>query len=310
MTKITRTCFGYLLVVLFILPFATGCGGRTQSHPLTYWNGTPWAKASVNGVIGTFLIDTGANMTVLDSEFAQRAGVRSDGRERVRSTTGEVILATGWANNIQFLGRDHERRYVSIQDLSTFRAPGGIRQSGLIGTDLLHGYTLVFQMEEASAYLHEGPGPAREGLAGFQFEMIDGIPTVQIGFGRGNDIFRTKGSIDTGSAYADESLLHLDTTPAIARKILGTRFDLPPDDMTMVRSISGVRSISLYDHGPVRLLGREFEVARIAVHDHGEGFFEKDVVLISGNILGMYPHIEFDFPRRRVWVDAPRPLLP
>lgn len=304
--------FVILFLFALLLPhLLVGCASRQQSHPITYWNGSPWTQASVNGVLGTFLIDTGASMSVLDSDFSRRADVRSDGTKRIIATTGEVILATGWARSIEFLGEDHEDRYVSIQDLSTFRAPGGIRQSGLIGTDLLLGYTLILEMEHATARLKKGSEPPmKQGLVGFPFEMIDGIPTIEVAFGSGPTPYRTKGRIDTGSGYADESMLHLDMSIGLARKVLGDRMSRPPDDMTMIRSLSGVMPIALYDHGPVRLLGQEFTNARIAVHEHGEGLFKDDILLISGNLLAQFPHVEIDFPRRRIRVDPLRPVLP
>lgn len=299
----------FLLVPLLALLLA-GCEARHGGHPITYWNGSPWTSASVNGTMGTFLIDTGAGMTVLDAEFAGRAGVRHDGTQRIIATTGEITLATGWAHSIDFLGTTHERRYVSIQDLSTFRAPGGIRQSGLIGTDFLLDYTLVFQMAESRAFLHPGRGPAGTHLVGFPFQLRDGIPTIEVEFPGVAGPLRTWGKLDTGSSYSDESIVYLDMDTRMARRILGDRLDGEPDATTMVRSLAGVWTVRLYDHEPIRLLGRELTGTRLAVHDHGEGFFGREGVLISGNLLARFPRIEVDFPRRRIWVPKTAPILP
>lgn len=297
-----------LLPLLALLLMA--CETRREVHPITYWNGSPWARATVNETLGTFLIDTGAGMTVLDAEFAERAGVRHDGTQHIIATTGEITLATGWARTVGFLGRKHERRFVSIQDLSSFRAPGGIRQSGLIGTDFLIDYTLVFQMDESTAFLHPGPGPAGEGMIGFAFQLRDGTPTIDVEFPGPAGPLRAWGKLDTGSAYSDESMVYFDMDTTLARRVLGSRLDGEPDATTMVRSLAGVWTVRLYDHGPIRLLGREIEDVRLAVHDHGEGFFGREGLLISGNLLARFPRMEIDFPRRMVWVPRVRPVLP
>lgn len=91
----------------------------------------------INNIAGTFLIDTGADRTVIDSEFAQRLGLKPSGIvsvERNCSTERSITVA---AHEV----RIGPKRWSGIQlvmlDLSMLSSLQGIAISSVLGTDLL-----------------------------------------------------------------------------------------------------------------------------------------------------------------------------
>jgi predicted aspartyl protease len=292
-----------------IVLFATGCATHHHFYRLYYYNGSPWAKGAVNGVIGTFLIDTGAAATVLDEEFATRAGIRPNSTEVVLATTSEHTVRRAFANNIDFLGQKHSRTAVLIEDLSTFRAPGGIRQAGLIGSDFFSNYTLVLDLDTQSALLADEHAPIAADLVSYPLVMRDGVPALQVTFRPPDDVIEWI-RLDTGNGYADETAVYIDIHGALGARILGARLGTPPDATTRVRGLAGTVDLPIYDHGPVRLLGRELPVARLSVHNHDEGAFRDGGGLLSGNMLHTFRRVEIDYPRRRICVPKVSPVVP
>lgn len=287
---------GVIAAALFVL---AGCSGARGTQ-MIYQYGSPWTEASVNGVEGYFLIDTGASTTVLDTDMAERSGIQMDGSRRVTATTGEVTIGSGRANTITLAGFTHTDRAVSIQSLQYFDAPGGRRQAGLIGSDFLLDYTVAFDMEKARLYLAEAEAPLSGDMKPFNMELDTGTPTVEVFFG--NDRLPAWGTFDTGSGYARERFVYVEVSQQRAEQLLGPRINSEPIEKATVVSLAGRQELPIHEYGPVRILGKSFPKVRLVVHSHGEGAFaERDAVLVSGSILNQFDRIEIDYPRRILW---------
>lgn len=289
-----------LALLLPVLLLLSACL-RRGPLPMTYYYGEPWTEASVNGRKGLYLIDTGASVSIIDSATADQLYIRREGLKEVAATTGMVTLERGWVETMRLGAVRHDDRLVSIQDLRAFRAPGGRKHAGLIGSDFLLPYTIAFDMEEARIDLSRQPGPLASGLRSEPMHLLGGIPAVEIRFP--NHGFSRWGKIDTGSGYADERRVYLEMAEPLARRLLGPRLQTPPAETATVISLAGSRTLDIYDYGPVLLLGIEFPSVRIVVHKHGQGIFSTDrTVLISGSILNQFRRVEIDYPRRLVWL--------
>lgn len=277
----------------------TGCAGVPRSE-LVYFMGTPWATASVNGEEGMFLIDTGASMSVIDSQVARAAAAIAVGELDVVGTTGEVRVASGVAEELRFAGRTHRDRLVSIQDLASFRGPSGRPQFGLIGNDFFLEYNLVFDFEKNRVGLTTREAPVGGGLDPYQMLLSNGIPTVQVWFNGQRDPLWAR--IDTGNGYAEETHLYIDVSLPVAERLLGDRLKLPPTRTVTVVSVASTETLPVYDFTGVQILGQEIQNVRIVVHEHGRGTFsDPDGVLITGGLLRYFSRMELDFPRRTIW---------
>ncbi len=285
-----------------LLALQTGCRNNSGTTPFVYYHGSPWAEGSVNGASGLFLLDTGASASVVDAELAGRAGLPTTGGESITATTGRVDVGTGRVERLELAGRTHTGRHVLVQDLGDFRAPGGRRKSGLLGSDFFLEYTLTLDMERSRMALRRSPGPSASGMTPHRMRLNAGVPTVQVFFGDGAQA-PVWAKFDTGSSYADERIVHLEVTPARARALLGEDYRERPAGRLRVLSLAGEEELLLFEYGPVRLLGREFESVRLIVHEHEQGAFaDPEAVLISGSVLRQFDRVDLDFPRRTVWV--------
>lgn len=297
----SRRCW-WPLALAVLLALQAGCGGPRGSTPFIYYHGSPWVEGSINGSQGLFLLDTGASASVVDSELAERAGVRATGGENVTATTGSVLVQTGRADFLELAGRTHTDRMVLLQDLGPFRAPGGRRKSGLVGSDFLLEYTLSIDMRRSRLWLNRHPAPSQNGMKPHRMQLSSGVPTIQVFFG--DDLNRPVwAKLDTGSSYADERIVHIEITPDRARSLLGEDYRSRPSGRLRVISLAGEEELLIFRYGPVRLLGREFESVRLIVHEHEQGAFANpEAVLVSGSLLRQFDRVDLDFPRRTVWV--------
>jgi hypothetical protein len=133
---------------------------RTTGHHLV--------SASINGREGVFVLDTGANVSVIDSDHAGHFGL-GGGKA---SVGGAVVL--GGANAARQVGIDslslggipiRQRRMVltDLGPLGDALAPlAGGAVHGLIGQDVLKEHRAVIDVERPLLYLIEGdqePGP-------------------------------------------------------------------------------------------------------------------------------------------------------
>lgn len=294
---ITRR-FSFLIPLLLLLH---GCSS-SYSVPMDYYYGSPWAESYVNGVPGYFLIDTGASITVLDTEMAQRSGVSVLEPLIVSATTGDVQLGSGRAATIELAGRLHTDRLVSIQDMASFHAPGGRRQSGLIGSDFLMDYNVILEPRDASIKLSKDPAPTARNMRPHTLEFDGGLPTVEVFFN--GDSAPYWAILDSGSGYASERFVYLDISENLARSLYGEILNrTEPVETAVVINPAGRYELPIYEVGPVRILGRRFDTVRLVVHNHGEGAFKNGgKILIGGSILNQFSRMELDYPRRMVWV--------
>jgi Aspartyl protease len=280
--------------------FFCGCAKHHQL-PITVYNGSPWAEAELNGHKGIFLLDTGASTTVVDQELAQRAGITVVHREDALATTGRVSLEKGWAKSIILAEHEHTDRIVSIQNLGAFRAPGGRRQNGLIGSDFFLGYTVIFDRDSSVVELSSTRAPHRSGLKPFHLEMDSGVPTIQAFFPGSSDPVWV--IVDTGSGYARERTVYFEMGGQQARRILGDILEQPPVETATVVSLASEEEFPIYEIGPVNILGRQLDKVRIVVNESSEGLFAKgDDILVSSSLLRQFSYVEIDYPGRRLWV--------
>lgn len=285
-------------VLLATTLFLSGCSARSQEMLIHY--GSPWSLATVNGTSGMFLVDTGASMTVIDDAVAQRSGLQVIGTQQVIATTGEVNMPTVMLDSLRFAGYNHQRRVASTQNLRTFHGPGGQQQAGLIGSDFLKDYNVIFDMENQRLRLSHKQAPTASGMRPHPIRLYSGIPQIQVMLGDEGPVWA---KFDTGSGYADEHFIYIDVSVDVARRLLGERLDHPPAETARVVSLAGMEELKIYDFDSVRLLGRRFTNVRLVVHEHGLGAFARpDMIIVTGSVLGHFSRVELDFPRRRIWV--------
>jgi hypothetical protein len=269
---------------------------------MSYHYGSPWIGGTVDDQGGVFLLDTGASLTVVDEELAERGGGKSEGSFEAVATTGRFELPLYRAEEIRFAGITERHRLIGTQDLSGFHAPGGGPQGGLIGTDLLSGRTVVLDMAASRVAISSAAAPIGKQLDPHQMPVRGTAPLVELFFGPEQQL--RLASLDTGNGYASRGMLYLDVAPDVAKDLLGADYlTQEPDDYVRIVSLAGRSELPIFYYGPVRCWGETFSDVALVVHVHSEGAFARPgTILATGTLLRHFERVELDFPNRLAWV--------
>ncbi len=191
--------FGFhtVVVIAFLgahLPWALASNDSTIPIKVRE-NGRLLLPVGLNGgQDNTFLLDTGATITVISERLATKAGVARQGTARLQTSAGLVPLALARVDKIKIGGRLIEGQAVLIGDLGRlFRLDGDIE--GILGQDILSRFNYILDRRHRKLEI-EGDSDA-------------GIPSgTRLSFERrGGKIYvRAAGGalrlmLDSGSAY-------------------------------------------------------------------------------------------------------------
>jgi hypothetical protein len=97
---------------------ASVAGRSPEPNDLQLFNNRIFVAAAVNGVPVTALLDSGAEMTVLDDDFASRVGINASGGAAAKGSGAAVLQARfGQEVTIDVAGLSMPHRTVAILDL-------------------------------------------------------------------------------------------------------------------------------------------------------------------------------------------------
>ncbi len=166
----------------------TFAGGKPM--PLDVTGAGMYLNATINGVTGRFLVDTGSDSTIVTDRFADRAGLKREGATQFIGITG-VTKASSYAHaTISFADGSVLRDATVYTGLAA-----EVRVDGLLGFDFLAGTIADFDLDHARVTLYDpaavepnqGPDSAtmivdlrttkpRFPIATRRRHLIDGLP--------------------------------------------------------------------------------------------------------------------------------------
>lgn len=129
-----------LLGLLFLSaapPLAFAAEPSPDWHPMQTWLGVyPFVELELEGVRGHALLDTGASLTVVDDDYAKRAGLRSRGRVTVRGTGGRERGRRAKEVSLTLCGRRVSNLSPALIDLQRVEDRFGRPIDAIIGGDV------------------------------------------------------------------------------------------------------------------------------------------------------------------------------
>jgi len=146
-----------LCALLFTTTAQAECRvGKVAEMPITFWHNRIYVPVTVNDTPGTFMLDSGASMSLINTGFAARAGVGWDlhqPRLQLEGVGGKLtgIVRAGHLRMLEFGGVKIPDREMPISDIVAPQ-PGGQAVDGLLGADMLNllDLELDFQSNTAS----------------------------------------------------------------------------------------------------------------------------------------------------------------
>ncbi|MBX7526134.1 retropepsin-like aspartic protease family protein [Qipengyuania vesicularis] len=114
----------------------------------------------VNGVSGTFLLDSGAQGTIIDEQWAARyyltpEGV--DGHDKIAGATGHTAMRRAEVRSLSISGSELPTNFVMVGNvgpaLETLGRMSGREIQGIVGQDLLSRHDGVIDVGNSTLYL-------------------------------------------------------------------------------------------------------------------------------------------------------------
>jgi hypothetical protein len=168
--------------------------------PITLTHIRVLVDATVNGVKGRFILDTGASAIVLDDQFADRAKVPAlEGSGEAGTILGAVKVRTRRVDTLTVGGATLHNVLVKSEDFRSRDYRGLDRSSydGLIGYDLFAGAIVKLNLYDSKMTVLDGA----EDLSGIRglpllVDLSDGIPVIPMTL---NKSIAVNAFLDTGN---------------------------------------------------------------------------------------------------------------
>jgi len=196
-----------LLVALVTLSpaLSAGSGHSVTDAPATIRHHQMWVEATVNGLGPyAFVVDTGAEVSILDEPVAEALGLRTGGRFQVGGA-GEGLMNATEAFDVRVGFGGFVSRGVDLQVMNLRLLQSGVdeedRFEGVIGLDVLRGYVLDMDYPARRLRLHlERPAlePRAEWAKVWNGSYLRVDASIQV---KGLDPLAGRFAIDTGAAF-------------------------------------------------------------------------------------------------------------
>ena len=228
-------------------------GGASRT-PMRLVNGRPAVGVTVGAEEASFVLDTGAGVTVLSPAIIERLGLEATGKTRIgdpaNPTSTEVNTYT--IPEVTVGGaRFFEVPAVDLQSPMIWTGLGDVE--GILAFPLFHELLLTLDFPGEEIVLRRGALGANDSSVSFRLD--DWVPTLDLSFGE----HRVDAHIDTGNSRTI-------TLPASIEDKL--RFTQPPTVVGKGRSVSGefeVRGGTLDQ--TLALAGKEFSDLSVTLND-------------------------------------------
>lgn len=172
--------------------------------PIEYSAHHVWVKASVNGLpAADFLYDTGASITVIDSAYAVKIGLETQGRLQGQGAGAAGSAAFAEIQSLELRGPDGDGvevkdARVAVLSVNTFLAPFFWRDcAGVVGYDFIQRFVNEIHYDDERLVLHD---PAAFQYSGkgtaIPFTLAGTVPAVRMKL---DDTYEGEFRVDVGS---------------------------------------------------------------------------------------------------------------
>lgn len=222
----------YLRLYLFslLLAFACSAWAGTTLHfdskdgvarmPFTFDASHIFVQVTLSdGKTAEFLVDTGADFTILNTGFARDTGIKGSGESSIHSAAGSVSMSNAPEERLRLPGLEIEEDNLVVMDLGHLEPLAGHRIDGVLGNDVLSecAVRIDYAAGEISFYRSDAYTPPDQAvalpLAGKMFTNAVFVPVTLTLPGKPPEQLRF--AIDSGASYSSLNSPYVDSSGAI-----------------------------------------------------------------------------------------------
>ena len=277
------------------------------SSKFSYASHGIFVRVALDGAdAGWFLIDTGANATVIDTDVAHARHLASAGDEVIEGTAGKTRATVYRLGNVSVSGATAIAVTGVAQDLSGFPAPNGEHLAGILGSDFLGAF--VMRIDFASrqvTFSASASDSITSGRTAIHFDTDHGAPRIPVTLdGHVAADFR----IDTGLHGAYDDAPYVAVTGDVWRDLSRDHGTVMTKRQVNARGL-GDADITL----PVARIGR-LAIGSASVESpwvvpqEKRGYFARDdaVSLLGNGVLEHFSPVTIDYLTGTLYLTVPR----
>ncbi|HXS37561.1 MAG TPA: retropepsin-like aspartic protease [Flavipsychrobacter sp.] len=287
-----------LLFSLFVNELYAKKKVKTATIPFQYSQSLIFVRVKVNNKSGLlFLLNTGANTSVIDKSIAEKLKLSILDHDTVLGTAGKEPVQTLKIKTLQVGDETIKDLIISKRDLSGFVKVNNYKIDGILGTDFLKNFAITIDFGDRRIFLsRKAMKPGRQMY--IPFEMDDNIPRFEA---RLNDTLSTYLRYNSGVSLNPNKDVYVNVSPSQWYQLKMANRQLNPVRYMTGTGVGGNVYLQVVSIDKLAFNGMEIKSPFIIVQPR-EGYFEKDEAIgfFGNNLLEKYYKVTIDFLNNRI----------
>jgi hypothetical protein len=291
-------------ILFFSCLYSTVPVAQAQSViPFQYYQSLIFIKAKVNGhkTPLTFLVNTGANKTVIDTRTAEmlKLPVLSEGNY-VEGTAGTEPVSIVAVKQIQAGTAVMKNMEVSKRNLAGFVTLKGHKVDGILGTDFLQAYAMTVDFKNKKLSFTK-PKLAVTKQKCIAFEMQDGIPRCSVTL---DDNLSTQLNYNSGVSLEPANAVYVNVSQQQFADLKRINPYINQNNYITGKGVGGDIKLQMVKIPAMTVSNIPVKMPYLIVQDK-EGYFKREdaIGFFGNNLLEKFKKVTIDFPNKRVVIE-------
>jgi hypothetical protein len=291
----------FLCIYIGRLPGAIAQSGNVSFQ---YLQSLIFVKVKINNKPGlTFLFNTGANASVLNTQTANMIRLPEIREDSVEGTAGRELVKVLKVGRIQIGDAHLENMLITKRDLGKWPSPDGKPLDGILGTDFLQHFYVTIDFKNHKIQF-TGKKPAVKYLYNFPFEIEENIPKMSVIL---NDSVRIPLRYNSGVSLVPNRDIFVNISYNTWRALKNIDKTITPEKYLTGTAVGGNVYLPV---APIRSMEIDnFIVKRpYVIVQPEEGYFKRaDAIgFVGNNFMEKFEKICMSFNEQKIFFNIPR----
>ena len=289
----------YLLNVLLLIIALVPCNLNAQTVKFHYSQSLIFLPIRINNVNLLFLLNTGANTTVIDKHIGDKLELPVTREvDTVIGTAGKQPVALVKIRTLAIGKTIMKDLVITKRNIGDFVRLNGQKIDGILGTDVLKNYALTIDYNTQKIAFQNAKIPTGTKKC-ISFDMREGIPRFEV---RLNDTMNTFLHFNSGVSLAPSREVHVNISPKQWETLKGLNPFLEHSKYLMGKGVGGGIYLQAVKINRLELNHRVSIFNTYVIIQPKEGYFQNDnaIGFFGNNLLEKYGRESVDFISRQL----------
>jgi hypothetical protein len=296
----------YLLIIVFLIGSENG---KAQTVRFEYNQSLIFIPVKINGVNLLFLLNTGANASVINKKTANKLQLQVIKEfDTVIGTAGKEPISLVKIRSLSIGKTVINNLVVTKRNIGDFIDLNGQRIDGILGTDVLQNYSFTIDYNTQKIAFQKGrmvPGKKKT----ISFDMPGGIPRFEV---RLNDTLNTFLHMNSGVSLAPTKEVYVNISPKQWEMLKGLNPYLTHSKYLHGTGVGGGIYLQAVKISSLEMNSRLKLYNSYIIIQPKEGYFKEEnaIGFFGNNLLEKYGKVSVDFLSRQIILPMNKTITP